>query len=84
MTINGHIQNGVAVPDTPVGLPDGTPVHINTLPAEGTFWENKTLERIVQEQGVRPIESVDELAGDWPPEDSIDEFLEFLREIRKR
>ena len=84
MTIIGHIQNGVAVPDTPVDVPDGTPVHIHILPRGGTFWENKTLEQLVKEQGVKPIEDANELVGDWPPEDSIDDFLAFLREIRKR
>jgi hypothetical protein len=83
MTISGHIQNGVAVPDTPVQVPDGTPVHIHILPTGGAFWENKTLEQLVQEQGVRPLESADELAGDWPEDESIDDFLQLLREIRK-
>jgi hypothetical protein len=84
MTVIGHIQGGVAVPDTPVQLPDGTPVRISVLPVEGAFWQNKTVEQLAQEQGVGPISNIEELAGDWPPEDSMEEFLQFLREIRKR
>jgi hypothetical protein len=84
MTINGHIQDGVAVPDTPVQVPDGTPVLIQLVPTEGVFWQNKSAAQHAEEQGVQPIQDVEELAGDWPPEDSIDDFLAFLREIRKR
>jgi hypothetical protein len=83
MTVDGHMQSGVAVPDSPIQLPDGTPVRINVLPANSAFWQNKTVEQLAQEQGVRPISDIEELAGDWPPEDSMDEFLQFLREIRK-
>lgn len=84
MTLYGHIQSGVAVPDTPIQVPHGTPVFIHVFPEGAAFWENKTIDQLAEEQCVRPIEDPSELVGDWPPEDSIDEFLAFLREVRKR
>ena len=83
MTYRGHIRNGVAVLDTPVALPDGTPVRIEVDGDDPSFWQNKTVDELAREQGVRPIQSLDELRGDWPEEDSIDEFLGFLREVRR-
>jgi len=47
-----------------------------------SFWDNRTIEELAVEQKVAPIQSVDELAGDWPEEDSIEEFLLFVREVR--
>jgi hypothetical protein len=83
MTYRGHILNGVAVLDTPVSLPDGTPVRVEVEGEASAFWQNKTLEQLAGEQGVRPVQSPGELGGAWPEEDSIDEFLTFLREARR-
>jgi len=83
VTYKGHIRNGVAVPDTPVMLPEGTPVRIEAERIDSEFWQNKSIEELAREQGVKPIQSLDDLAGDWPPEDSIDEFLAFIREARR-
>jgi hypothetical protein len=83
MTYRGHIRNGVAVLDTPVVLPEGTPVRVEVEHADGDFWKNKTVEELAREQGVKPIQSLDDLAGAWPEEDSIEEFLSFLREVRR-
>jgi hypothetical protein len=46
----------------------------------------KTLEQLAAEQGVKPFnwdEAQKEAEGIWPEEDSIDEFLSFLRDSRK-
>jgi len=83
MTYRGHIRNGVAVLDTPVTLPDGTPVRVEVERIDSAFWQNKSAQELASEQGVQPIKSVDELGGDWPAEDSIDEFLGFVREVRR-
>jgi len=83
MTYRGHIRNGVAVLDTPVVLPDGTPVRVEVEQADSDFWKGKTVEELAHEQGVKPVQSIDELQGDWPEEDSIDEFLRFVREVRR-
>jgi hypothetical protein len=83
MTFRGHMQNGVAVLDTPAGLPDGTPVRVEVERVESPFWQNLSVGDLVREQGLRPVVSVDELAGDWPEEDSVDDFLAFIREARR-
>jgi len=82
MTYRGHMLNGVAVLDTPADLPDGTPVQIAVERVDSAFWQSKTLEDFAREQGVQPVRSLDELAGDWPEEDSIDELLTLLRKVR--
>lgn len=82
MVYRGHMHNGVAVLDLPADIPDGTPVEVKVEhPATG-FWTNKSLEQLKHEQLVRPIQSAAELAGDWPAEDSIDEFLTLVRKVR--
>jgi hypothetical protein len=46
----------------------------------------KTLEQLAEEQGVKPFnwdEVAERAKGIWPEEDSIDEFLAFLRESRR-
>ena len=41
------------------------------------------IEALAKQQAVKPIRSADELAGDWPADDSIDDFLAFIAEARK-
>jgi hypothetical protein len=42
------------------------------------------LAALAAEQGVRPIQDIDELGGDfWPEDESMDEFLATLREWRE-
>lgn len=83
MVYRGHIKNGVAVLEGPVQLPDGTPVRIEVERADADFWNGKTVEELAREQGVLPIERIEDLAIDWPEEDSIDEFLALIREVRR-
>jgi hypothetical protein len=83
MTYRGHIKNGVAVLDTPVNLPDGTPVRVEVDSSDSEFWNDKTVEELAQEQGVVPTNGLDGLAMDWPEEDSLDEFLALIREVRR-
>lgn len=83
MSMRARMVNGVAVPELPGAIPDGTLVRIEVDNASGDFWKNHTLEDLAREQGVGPIKSADELAGDWPEEDSIDEFLQLIREVRR-
>ena len=83
MTYRGHIKNGVAVLETPDKLPDGTVVRIEVERADSEFWQDKDTLELAAEQGVPVLTCVRELAGDWPPEDSIDEFLSLIREVRR-
>jgi len=83
MTYRGHIKNGVAVLDEPAALPDGTRVRVEVDPLPEEFWTNKSVDELAREQSVQPIAHIGDLAGDWPPEDSIEDFLAFLREARR-
>jgi hypothetical protein len=83
MTYRGYIKNGVAVLDEPAQLPDGTLVRVEVERINSEFWQNKSVEQLTYQQGVRPCTDPADLAGDWPQEDSIDEFLAFLREVRR-
>jgi hypothetical protein len=39
---------------------------------------------LAEQQGVKPIRNMAELQGDfWPEEESVDEFLSWLRDLRQ-
>ncbi|HVG33536.1 MAG TPA: hypothetical protein VM911_10660 [Pyrinomonadaceae bacterium] len=47
--------------------------------AHARAWE------LAKRQGVKPIRSIEDLQGDfWPEEDSVDEFLDWVRAIRQQ
>jgi len=83
MTYRGHIKNGVAVLDEPVNLPDGTPVRVEVEPLDADFWHGKSVEELAREQGVKPCTNPADLAGAWPQDESLDEFLTLIREARR-
>ncbi|HEV2802513.1 MAG TPA: hypothetical protein VGW12_18725 [Pyrinomonadaceae bacterium] len=40
---------------------------------------------LAKQQGVEPIRNIEELQGDfWPEEESVDEFLSWVRAIRQQ
>jgi hypothetical protein len=82
MTYRGHIKNGVAVLDTSVGLPDGTAVRVEVERADPVFWQNKTIQQLIDEQGIKPCTNPADLAGDWPPDESVDDFLALIKRSR--
>jgi hypothetical protein len=50
----------------------------STNPAHARAWE------LARRQGVKPIKSIKELQSDfWPEDESVDEFLELVRELRQ-
>ena len=79
MTYRGHMQNGVAVLDAPANLPDGTPVRIEVERVESPFWQNKSIAELLEDRAPSSAHTLEDLAGDWPEEDSIDQFLAFIR-----
>ncbi|HEV3138727.1 MAG TPA: hypothetical protein VGZ26_12505 [Pirellulales bacterium] len=83
MSYRGHIKDGVAVLDTPITLPDGTPVRVVVDRVDSDFWREKTVEDLAREQGVGPVGSLDTLAIDWPAEDSVDDLVALIREVRR-
>ena len=86
-------ENGELRFENPLTLPEGTRgfIHVtsdtsahNSLgfdPRE--FWKNKSIADLMAEQNVRPGARLSDLRGDWPPEDSIDEFLAEVRKGRR-
>jgi predicted DNA-binding antitoxin AbrB/MazE fold protein len=96
MDFRGVIENGVIRPLDEVNLPDGTQVEwqpVNGVrpdafeararEAHARAQRHRTLEELAAEQAVGPVGDVRELIGDWPPEDDLDDFLRYLREIRR-
>lgn len=65
-----------------VGALDGVPNDLAAQHRKSEFWKNKTIEELAAEQKVKPVQNLNELAGDWPDEDSVDEFLAFVRKVR--
>jgi hypothetical protein len=47
------------------------------------FFESRTLEQLAEAQGVTSLKSPAELAGGWPAEESIDDFLDLTRRTRR-
>ena len=46
------------------------------------FFASRTLEQLAEAQGVHPVGNPNELAGGWPPEENVDEFVEAIYENR--
>ncbi len=50
----------------------------------GLFWTGYDVAALAEEQGVQPVESLDDLWGDfWPEDESIDKFIETVRRWRR-
>ena len=44
---------------------------------------HEELRQMAREQGVQPIENFDDIPADlWPADESVDDFLNFIRELR--
>ncbi len=63
----------VAPAQVSVGVPD---------PRFGGFWENLSVDELARRQGVAPVTNLDSLAGDWPEDESVDDLLDMVREVR--
>jgi hypothetical protein len=82
MTYGGHIKNGVAVIDSGVTLPDGTPVRVEVESQDSGFWNGKSVNDLAKEQGTQPLSNLSDLAINWPTEDSVEDLLAMVREVR--
>lgn len=94
MDFRGIFENGHIRPTEPTPLPDGTVVEFHALShdddaaheslrsSDAQARANKSIEEIAEAQGVKPLRSGDDLRGDWPDDDSIDDFLAWLRQSR--
>lgn len=72
----------------PTGEPAGPPSAHENDSAISEFWRHKSVDELIAEQGVQPIEDFQrflaEIGGVWPEEESVDEFLAWLGEMRRR
>lgn len=48
------------------------------------FWHGASMQALVAQQNVRPADDLDALLGGWPPDESIDDFVQAVRESRQR
>lgn len=69
--------------DEPVSLPTGrVRITVETLPTPN-FWAGVTVAELAEAQGVGAIEDLDDLKGDfWPDDEAIDDFIKTVREWR--
>jgi hypothetical protein len=48
------------------------------------FWKAQTIEELAAEQGIQPVADPRILRADfWPESESVDEFLAWLKELRR-
>jgi hypothetical protein len=47
------------------------------------FWETFSLEELAEQQGVTPVEDLQEVAQLWPVDDDPDQLLRFILEERR-
>jgi len=86
--LTGIIKNGHVVLDQQSALAEGTRVTVEPAAGEsrldsGSFWKKRTLQEIIEEQGTKPVRSVDDFRGGWPPEEINDGFEEWYRQQRQ-
>jgi hypothetical protein len=52
-------------------------------PAVAEFWQAASFEELARQQGVRPVERLEDLLGGWPEEDVNDGFEGALEHWRQ-
>jgi hypothetical protein len=86
VAITGTVESGSSTQPQAVRLDrlevlDPSPLE---TPANGTeFWERPTVAQLAERQGVQPMSTIDDLAGDWPEDDNLDDFLSTVRQGRQ-
>jgi len=48
------------------------------------FWQGDDVHTLAEHQGVQPITDLDALAGGWPEDEPVDDFIAAVREWRRR
>jgi hypothetical protein len=83
--VNGTLSNQtLVILDKPIALPAGrVRITVEPLPST-TFWTGATVAELAEAQGVKPIETLDELKADfWPEDESLDDFIETIYQWRR-
>ena len=47
------------------------------------FWQGANIATMAEQQAVHPIDDFDALLGGWPDDESIDDFVAAVREVRR-
>lgn len=70
--------------DRPTTLPMGrVRITVEILPTY-SFWTGTTIDELAKQQGVTPIRSIDDLWGDfWPEDESVDDCIDTIRLWRR-
>jgi hypothetical protein len=95
MTYRGRVEKGVVLLEDGEALPDGTEVSVRPIRKTqdvedpmreafpgGEFWQTQTLTELAEQQGVVVPLDLDELAAEWPEDESLDDFLEIVKQSR--
>ncbi len=83
-TVTGTLSNQTTVIlDQPLRLSMGrVRVTVERL-SNNTFWQGATISELAEAQGVKPIQTLDDLWGDfWPEDESIDDFITLIQQWR--
>lgn len=83
MRLTGRLEHGQILLAAPLDLPDGTSVEVELRLVSPEFWRGVPLAEVASRQHVLLPPTLADLAGEWPEDDSIDEFLATVHEGRK-
>lgn len=80
-----RIAGGVDAPGLPARRPDDSETGLAIVSGRDFLSRPRTDWRaLAAEQGVRPLGNLNELAGDfWPEDESVDDFIAAVREWRR-
>ena len=84
-TVTGTLSDQkTVILDEPISLPNGrVRITIEGL-SEATFWTGLNLAELARSQGVRPVQSLADLWGDfWLKDESVDAFIQTIRQWRR-
>jgi predicted DNA-binding antitoxin AbrB/MazE fold protein len=76
-------EDGVLKPEGPLDLPEGTRGVARIRPDEPgdrSFWTHLSAEEHRKRQNPLPVTRPEDLMGDWPEDESVDEFIKNIHE----
>lgn len=78
------LEATLAEPDKPARPDTLAEVPARVLREANIFWETTSLSELAERQGVRAIQSLEEVWGDfWPEDKSLDEFVSAIYQRRR-
>lgn len=49
-----------------------------------SFWQGSAMQTLIEQQNVQPVNDFDALLGGWPADESVDDFVQAIRESRQQ